>query len=185
MESIHHALDIRGIMENMASLRGIVMLSTPCPLSKMPKLGLRQMSRLSMFTFSLISSLKCERLTEPYRRKNPKTRPNSSSQVRLPYIGHAHARAHLEYNHIADTVVLSYAPVGLESQSQFAEEIGGPAPQDILEKPLDKEDNMRMLLDLNGGRCEVVTGVTVGASLSLARVRCSVFGVRRTDEGPA
>ena len=36
---------------------------------------------------------------------------------------------------------------------------------------------MRMLLDLNGGRCEVVTGVTVGAPpsiflfLSLSRVR--------------
>ncbi|KAM5544850.1 hypothetical protein V8D89_001748 [Ganoderma adspersum] len=61
----------------------------------------------------------------------------------------------------ADTVVLTHAPVGLESQSQFADQIGGPDPQDILEKPLDKEDNMRMLLDLNGGRCEVVTGVSV------------------------
>ena len=27
---------------------------------------------------------------------------------------------------------------------------------------------MRMLLDLNGGRCEVVTGVTVGAPASLS-----------------
>lgn len=36
--------------------------------------------------------------------------------------------------------------------------------QDLLEKPLDKADNYRMLLDLNGGICEVVTGVSVGAS---------------------
>ena len=76
----------------------------------------------------------------------------------------------------ADTVVLTHAPVGLASQSQFADQIGGPDPQDILEKPLDEEDNMRMLLDLNGGRCEVVTGVTVGASLSLlvaVRMECA------------
>lgn len=44
---------------------------------------------------------------------------------------------------------------------RFANEPTGP--QDILEKPRDKEDNMRMLLDLNGGICEVVTGVSVGA----------------------
>ena len=67
--------------------------------------------------------------------------------------------------------------MGLASQSQFADQIGGPDPQDILEKPLDKEDNMRMLLDLNGGRCEVVTGVTVGASVlvpSLFGLECRV-----------
>ena len=46
---------------------------------------------------------------------------------------------------------------------RFANEPTGP--QDILEKPRDKEDNMRMLLDLNGGICEVVTGVSVGAPL--------------------
>jgi septum formation protein len=34
--------------------------------------------------------------------------------------------------------------------------------QDILEKPSSKEDNMRMLLDMNGGVCEVVTGVALG-----------------------
>ncbi len=32
---------------------------------------------------------------------------------------------------------------------------------DIYEKPISKEDNLRMLLDLNGGTCEVVTGVSV------------------------
>ena len=35
-----------------------------------------------------------------------------------------------------------------------------PEP-DLLEKPESKEDNMRMLLDLNGRSCEVVTGVSV------------------------
>ena len=36
--------------------------------------------------------------------------------------------------------------------------------QELLEKPLDKEDNLRMLMDLNGSVCEVVTGVTLGVS---------------------
>ena len=36
-------------------------------------------------------------------------------------------------------------------------------PQEILEKPSSKEDNMRMLLDMNGTVCEVVTGVSLGA----------------------
>lgn len=35
--------------------------------------------------------------------------------------------------------------------------------QELLEKPTSKEDNLRMLLDLNGGVCEVVTGLVVGA----------------------
>jgi hypothetical protein len=32
---------------------------------------------------------------------------------------------------------------------------------DVLEKPTSKEDQLRMLLDLNGQACEVVTGVTI------------------------
>ena len=44
--------------------------------------------------------------------------------------------------------------------SQFADQDKGP--QEILEKPGSQEDNYRMLLDLNGGICEVVTGVTLG-----------------------
>ena len=36
--------------------------------------------------------------------------------------------------------------------------------QELLEKPSSKEDNLRMLLDLNGGVCEVVTGLVVGAT---------------------
>ncbi|KAI0328257.1 Maf/Ham1 [Cubamyces sp. BRFM 1775] len=59
----------------------------------------------------------------------------------------------------ADTVVLTHPPPGLSSTPRFVDEL--PPPQDILEKPTDKEDNMRMLLDLNGGVCEVVTGVSV------------------------
>jgi Maf-like protein len=35
----------------------------------------------------------------------------------------------------------------------------------ILEKPISKLDNLRMLLDLNGRTCEVVTGVSLGARL--------------------
>lgn len=33
----------------------------------------------------------------------------------------------------------------------------------ILEKPETKQENLRMLLELNGQSCEVVTGVTVRA----------------------
>lgn len=58
----------------------------------------------------------------------------------------------------ADTVVLTHQMPGLSSM-QYAD--APPEPQDVLEKPHSKEDNMRMLLDLNGGVCEVVTGVTV------------------------
>jgi len=58
----------------------------------------------------------------------------------------------------ADTVVLTHASPGLSS-TPFAEQ--GAGPQDVLEKPANAEDNLRMLLDLNGGVCEVVTGVSV------------------------
>lgn len=63
----------------------------------------------------------------------------------------------------ADTVVLTHPLPGLSSIPRFEDE--APFPQDILEKPIDKDDNMRMLLDLNGGVCEVVTGVSIGARL--------------------
>ena len=61
----------------------------------------------------------------------------------------------------ADTVVLTHPPLGLSS---IPYEHDSPVAQDILEKPASKEDNLRMLLDLNGGVCEVVTGVSVGVS---------------------
>ncbi|KAJ7149888.1 inosine triphosphate pyrophosphatase-like protein [Mycena crocata] len=58
----------------------------------------------------------------------------------------------------ADTVVLSHA---LPSTSQTPYEMLPGMTQELLEKPKSKEDNFRMLLDLNGGVCEVVTGVVV------------------------
>lgn len=38
-----------------------------------------------------------------------------------------------------------------------------PSRPEVLEKPGTKAETLRMLLDLNGKVCEVVTGVTVGA----------------------
>ncbi|KAF8501255.1 Maf-like protein [Gautieria morchelliformis] len=58
----------------------------------------------------------------------------------------------------ADTVVLShYAP----ATSTTPQEVLPQTRPDILEKPLSKADNLRMLLELNGGTCEVVTGVSL------------------------
>lgn len=45
--------------------------------------------------------------------------------------------------------------------------------QELLEKPTSKTDNLRMLLDMNGGVCEVVTGVSIGkysSDLHITRV---------------
>lgn len=58
----------------------------------------------------------------------------------------------------ADTVVLTHPMPGLSSIDPQDVPFGS---QDLLEKPISKEDNLRMLLDLNGGVCEVVTGVSV------------------------
>jgi hypothetical protein len=58
----------------------------------------------------------------------------------------------------ADTVVFTHAPPSA-SDATYGTSAG---PQELLEKPTSKDDNMRMLLDLNGGMCEVVTGVTLG-----------------------
>ena len=62
--------------------------------------------------------------------------------------------------HVADTVVLTHTPLSVHS-IPYAD--ATPVAQDILEKPTTKEDNLRMLLDLNGNVCEVVTGVSLGA----------------------
>ena len=67
-------------------------------------------------------------------------------------------RASLTLCTTADTVVLTHPPPGLDS---VPFENQGPLIQEVLEKPSSKEDNLRMLLDLNGGICEVVTGVTL------------------------
>ncbi|KAJ7282817.1 inosine triphosphate pyrophosphatase-like protein [Mycena rebaudengoi] len=58
----------------------------------------------------------------------------------------------------ADTVVLSHAA---PSTTQTSYEILPSINQELLEKPNTKAENLRMLLDLNGGICEVVTGVVV------------------------
>ncbi|KAI3607527.1 septum formation protein maf [Moniliophthora roreri] len=58
----------------------------------------------------------------------------------------------------ADTVVLTHAQ---PSTSQTGYSVLPDITQELLEKPKDKEDNLRMLMDLNGSVCEVVTGVTV------------------------
>ena len=61
---------------------------------------------------------------------------------------------------LADTIVLSHhvSPASLVHEDSLTER-----RPDILEKPQSKADNLRMLLELNGGACEVVTGVTLGA----------------------
>ena len=66
----------------------------------------------------------------------------------------------------ADTVVLTHA---LPSASQLPYSAHPDMSQELIEKPSSKEDNLRMLLDINGGVCEVVTGVTVGES-SVSRI---------------
>ncbi|PFH48009.1 hypothetical protein AMATHDRAFT_6227 [Amanita thiersii Skay4041] len=58
----------------------------------------------------------------------------------------------------ADTIVLTHVQ---PSTSQTDYSILPDYKQELLEKPTSKADNMRMLLDLNGNVCEVVTGVTV------------------------
>jgi len=58
----------------------------------------------------------------------------------------------------ADTVVLSHIePASFGGDSSLLPQ----TRPDILEKPTSKDDNLRMLLDLNGAACEVVTGVTL------------------------
>ena len=59
----------------------------------------------------------------------------------------------------ADTVVLTHAqPVS----SDVAYSELPAVQQELLEKPVNKADNLRMLQDLNGSVCEVVTGVSLG-----------------------
>ncbi|KAF7972236.1 hypothetical protein HWV62_18646 [Athelia sp. TMB] len=54
----------------------------------------------------------------------------------------------------ADTVVLTHAQ---PTTSQTGFSVLPDTVQHLLEKPLDKDDNLRMLLDMNGSVCEVVT----------------------------
>ncbi|KAG2115005.1 Maf Ham1 [Suillus clintonianus] len=55
----------------------------------------------------------------------------------------------------ADTVVFTHALPSTTIEMETG------VRQELLEKPSSKEDNMRMLKDLNGGVCEVVTGVSL------------------------
>jgi len=59
----------------------------------------------------------------------------------------------------ADTVVFTHAPAPVANTDYS---MLPPHRQELLEKPLDKADNLRMLMDLNGAVCEVVTGVSLG-----------------------
>ena len=59
----------------------------------------------------------------------------------------------------ADTVVLTHAQ---PFSSDVAHSELPVVKQELLEKPADKADNLRMLQDLNGSVCEVVTGVSLG-----------------------
>lgn len=59
----------------------------------------------------------------------------------------------------ADTVVLTHAQ---PASSDIAYSELPAMNQELLEKPVDKADNLRMLQDLNGSVCEVVTGVSLG-----------------------
>lgn len=70
----------------------------------------------------------------------------------------------------ADTVVLTQA----QASALQSEDVR----QDLLEKPSDKEDNLRMLLDLNGNVCEVVSGVTVAYPILTA----PGYRIRSLDE---
>jgi len=58
----------------------------------------------------------------------------------------------------ADTVVLTKPTYG---QDYLHDSLLPQSRPQILEKPISKGDNLRMLLDLNGGACEVVTGVSL------------------------
>jgi len=58
----------------------------------------------------------------------------------------------------ADTVVLTHAQP-FTSQTSYS--VLPDIHQELLEKPTSKTDNLRMLLDMNGGVCEVVTGVSI------------------------
>lgn len=103
----------------------------------------------------------------------------SSSEVRADSILHklgSKSSCNLLFcGGIADTVVLTHPMPGLSTTPDADVPL---SPQDVLEKPLSKADNIRMLLDLNGGVCEVVTGVSLGTnppSLSWGKAAYSVL----------
>ena len=77
--------------------------------------------------------------------------------------------------HTADTVVLTHALPA----TTFEMEEG--IRQELLEKPVSKADHLRMLQDLNGNVCEVVTGVSLGAFASFPSLRWVLRGALLFD----
>ncbi|KAK7454457.1 hypothetical protein VKT23_011213 [Stygiomarasmius scandens] len=75
----------------------------------------------------------------------------------------------------ADTIVLTHAQ---PSTSQTGYSVLPGITQELLEKPTSKEDNLRMLLDMNGGVCEVVTGVTIAFPI----LQAPGYGLKSIDE---
>jgi len=75
----------------------------------------------------------------------------------------------------ADTVVLTHAQP-ISSDVAYSEQPN--VRQELLEKPEDKSDNLRMLQDLNGSVCEVVTGV----SLVFPVLTSPGFAIRSLEE---
>jgi len=75
----------------------------------------------------------------------------------------------------ADTVVLTHAQ---PLTSDVSYKVLPSIRQEILEKPASKADNLRMLLELNGSVCEVVTGVTVVFPILTA----PGYGIRSMEE---
>ncbi len=78
----------------------------------------------------------------------------------LPVLVHPVLMSCVEQCLSADTIVLSHAQ---PSTSDVSYSVLPQTRQELLEKPSNKADNIRMLLDLNGAVCEVVTGVALGA----------------------
>ncbi|KAF8468529.1 Maf/Ham1 [Russula ochroleuca] len=75
----------------------------------------------------------------------------------------------------ADTVVLTHAQ---PFSSDVAYSELPSVTQELLEKPENKADNLRMLQDLNGSVCEVVTGV----SLVFPVITSPGFSIRSLEE---
>jgi len=75
----------------------------------------------------------------------------------------------------ADTVVLTHAQP-ISTDVAYSELPG--VHQELLEKPESKADNLRMLQDLNGSVCEVVTGV----SLVFPVLTSPGFSIRSLEE---
>jgi hypothetical protein len=88
-----------------------------------------------------------------HRRRTQKTLLISSSVVSFS----CWFRNGPDCEHVADTVVLTLPPEDEDAATGWRPE--------VLEKPTDKDDQKRMLLDLNGRVCEVVTGVSLSACL--------------------